>query len=141
MELLAWIAEMDIYQLNRISDEHKRRFLALIGITPEPPRAAQNVLSFILKPRSSLPAGFVSRELAAGTQFFTTNLSGAQVSFRLLEPVTVVPGRLETVQVKDRDGFHDATNQLLAAETIPLFGSVPELGAEIYFGFSESLPV
>ena len=39
MELLAWVAEMDIYWLNRIPDRHKRRFLALAGIQPQPPPA------------------------------------------------------------------------------------------------------
>ena len=134
MELLAWIAEMDIYEVNRISDEHKRKFLALIGIAPEPPRAAQNVLSFALK------AGAQKQELPAGTQLFAKDLSGSQVSFRLLDPVGVVPGRLEVVQVKDRNGFHDVGNQLLARESVSIFGAVPELGSEIYFGFSESLP-
>ncbi len=31
LELFAWIAEMDIYQINRIPDRHKRKFLELIG--------------------------------------------------------------------------------------------------------------
>jgi hypothetical protein len=31
MELFAWIAEMDIYQINRVPDRHKRKFLALVG--------------------------------------------------------------------------------------------------------------
>ena len=39
-ELFAWIAEMDIYQLNRIPDRHKRKFLALIGITEPSPSVA-----------------------------------------------------------------------------------------------------
>ena len=135
MELLAWIAEMDIYQLNRISDEHKRKFLALVGVTPEPPRAAQNVLSFVLKP------GVLPQPLGAGTEFFATDPVGIRTPFRLLDPITVVSGRLETVQVKDPDGIHDYSNQLLAGEPVPIFGPVPEVGAEIYFGFSESLPV
>ncbi|HET7113733.1 MAG TPA: hypothetical protein VFI57_08830, partial [Pyrinomonadaceae bacterium] len=135
MELLAWVAEMDIYQLNRISDEHKRKFLALVGVLPEPPRAARNVLSFTLKPSVG------PRALPASAQLFARDLSGSLVPFRLIEPVTVVPGRLDTVQVKDRDGFHDVGNRLLSGEAVPLFGPVPEIGGEIYFGFSEPLPV
>ncbi len=134
MELLAWVAEMDIYQLNRISDEHKRKFLALLGVTPEPPRAARNVLSFALKQTNP-------RELPVGAQFFARDLSGSPVPFRLLETVTVVPGQLETVQVKDRDGFHDVANRLLTGEQVPIFGPVPEIGGEIYFGFSQPLDV
>ena len=134
MELLAWIAEMDIYQLNRISDEHKRKFLALIGVTPEPPRAAQNVLGFVLKAGQPQP-------LDTGSEFYANDLLGVRTQFRLLDPITVVPGRLEVVQVKDAAGIHDYGNQLLAGEPVPIFGPVPEVGAEVYFGFSESLPV
>ena len=32
IELLAWVAEMDVYRLNRIPDRHKLKFLALVGI-------------------------------------------------------------------------------------------------------------
>jgi len=134
MELLAWVAEQDIYQLNRISDEHKRKFLALVGVTPEPPRAARNVLSFTLK------VNVPPRELAATTELFARDASGVQVPFRLLEPVTVVPGQLEAVQVKDRDGFHDLGNRLLSGQPVPIFGPVAELGSEIYFGFNQPLP-
>jgi hypothetical protein len=48
MELLAWIAEMDIYQLNRISDRHKLKFLALSGDQAETAAGLRTVLSFRL---------------------------------------------------------------------------------------------
>src|SRR6185369_16482773 len=35
IELLAWVAEMDLYELNRVPERHKRKFLALVGIAPE----------------------------------------------------------------------------------------------------------
>src|SRR5436305_14915143 len=45
MELFAWIAEMDLYQLNRTSAEHKRKILALIGLNPLPPRPSHSGMS------------------------------------------------------------------------------------------------
>jgi hypothetical protein len=62
MELFAWIAEMDIYQLNRIPDRHKRKFLALVGITSEPPQPARTVLSFRLKDGAT--GGAMAEQLA-----------------------------------------------------------------------------
>src|SRR5262249_5157637 len=53
LDLFAWIAEMDIYELDRITDAHKRKFLELVGIKIEPPRAARTVLSFTLKEGAS----------------------------------------------------------------------------------------
>ena len=60
LELLAWIAEMDIYQANRIPDRHRFAFLALAGIEPRRPRGASTVASFELgagAPPTPLPAG------------------------------------------------------------------------------------
>ncbi len=37
IELFAWLTEMDIYQLNRIPERHRRKFLALAEIYPHPP--------------------------------------------------------------------------------------------------------
>src|SRR5215218_1179627 len=48
LELFAAIAEMDIYQLNRIPRERKLKFLAMIGVHPRRPRPARTVLSFDL---------------------------------------------------------------------------------------------
>src|ERR1700683_1356608 len=48
IELCAWIAEMDIYQLNQISDRERLRFLALVGVAPKPPQPAFVVLSMTL---------------------------------------------------------------------------------------------
>src|SRR5512142_1088056 len=49
LELLAWIAETDIYRLNRVSDRHKLKFLALLGIVPRPPTRARTVLGLARK--------------------------------------------------------------------------------------------
>src|SRR5207244_12739590 len=45
LELLAWVAEMDLYQVNRIPGARVRKLLALAGVTPHPPRPAQTVLA------------------------------------------------------------------------------------------------
>src|SRR5947209_7774028 len=60
MELLAWIAETDIYRVDRIPDSHIRAFLAMVGITLQSPVAARTPVVFALKNGStgavSLPA-------------------------------------------------------------------------------------
>jgi hypothetical protein len=134
MELLAWIAEMDIYQLNRISDRHKLKFLSLVGITPKPPQAARTVLSFVLK------AGIAPLPLQAGTQFAGVDPFGEHTPFRLRDPITVVPGKLQAIQVKDAAGFHDVTERWRREEPFGVFGAIPETGTELYLGFTEPLP-
>ncbi len=135
VEFLAWIAEMDLYQLNRIPERHKRKFLTLIGITPKPLRPAQTVLSFSLRndvaPPLMLPA---TMEFAGNDPF------GQETRFRTLDEINVIPGELAAIQFKDQKGFHDLTSQWRRGEPIALFGDDPKPGAELYLGFSQVLP-
>src|SRR3954467_7793444 len=50
IELLAWVADQGFYRVNRVPERHRRKFLALVGIEPQPPRPARAVVSFELKP-------------------------------------------------------------------------------------------
>ena len=40
LELFAFLTEQVVYRTNRVPDAHKRRFLALVGFLPAPPRPA-----------------------------------------------------------------------------------------------------
>src|SRR5450432_3468049 len=84
VELLASIAEMDIYQLNQISDREKKKFLGLIGIVPRPPRAAEAVISFVIN--GSLPVA-----LPHGLEFSGDDSSGVETRFRTLCPIVLAP--------------------------------------------------
>jgi predicted phage baseplate assembly protein len=46
IDLFAWLAEMQIYRLNRINDQHKRKFLKLLGTTPRPAMSATVDVTF-----------------------------------------------------------------------------------------------
>ena len=130
IELFAWIAEMDIYQLNRITDEHKRKFLSLIGITPDPPRPSRTVVSFKLK------EGLPPRRLRASAEVAGDDPFGAETRFRTLDRITVAPGRLQAIQVKDERGFQNYTDRFERFEQFGAFGDGPVAGAELYLGFS-----
>jgi len=59
VELLAYLAELDLFQINQIPDEHKRQFLGLIGLHPNPTTAARTFLKLTLDkivPSFDLPA-------------------------------------------------------------------------------------
>ena len=45
VELLGWITEADLYRVNRIPRRHRRMFLALLGISPEPAVPARSVVT------------------------------------------------------------------------------------------------
>lgn len=131
LELFAWIAEMDIYELNRITDDSKRKFLELVGIKVRPPVAAQTVLGFTIRD------GSPPRRLKTNTEFSCTDPFGDETRFRLLEPATLTASELAVVQVKDAQGFHDLTSRRDRGESLALFGDYAERGTEFYLGFTK----
>lgn len=135
LELLAGETELDLYRVNRVPPSHVRKFLALVGVEPRPPRAARTVLAF------RLASGLPPRVLPAGLEVETEDVAGVRTVFRTLEPVTVVGLRLEAVQTGGPGGFVDLTARRRRGEVLALFGDDPAPGAAAYFGFDRPLPV
>ncbi|HKJ66391.1 MAG TPA: putative baseplate assembly protein, partial [bacterium] len=46
IDLFAWLAEMQLYYLNRVTDEHYLKFLKLLGEAPVPARSARVNVTF-----------------------------------------------------------------------------------------------
>src|SRR5438132_964502 len=46
IELFSWLAEMQHYRLNRVSDDSFLRFFGLVGLTPRSRRPAEVTVSF-----------------------------------------------------------------------------------------------
>ena len=132
LELLAWLAETDIFRVDRVPDRNRRKFLSLVGIRPAPPRAARAVL------RIGISAGNPI-VLPAGVEF--TTRSARAVPFRSIEALTLVPGKIDAVQWEDASGFHDVTQAWLNGEAFLPFGPAPEPGAVFYVGLTDPLPV
>ena len=136
LELLAWIAETDIYRLNRVSDRHKLKFLALLGIVPRPPTPARTVLGLALKDNAqgALP-------VPEGIEFSGTDPYGTEIRFRSLHAMQAVAGRLAAVQLRHPSGkFSDLTDKLARGEAFAPFGEDPRIGTELYLAFDRSLP-
>lgn len=145
VELLAWLAEMDIYWLNRIPESHLVKFLALAGYHPRPPQPARALVQVLLKDRPNpllLPAG-----IHLGGQ----GLNGT-LTFRSLHPVTLTPVRLVSLQAKGTAGglevtpgrrrpdWTDLNARQARGESFLPFGEDPSPGAALYLGFDRPLP-
>jgi len=136
LELLAWIAEMDIYQANRIPDRHRCAFLALAGIAPRPPRGALTVASF------ELGAGATPTPLPAGIEVAPEPGAPAEhVRFRTEESLVVVPGRLLAIQSGPPAHLVDLSASARRGEWLVALGDDPQPGTALYLGVSEPLPV
>jgi predicted phage baseplate assembly protein len=134
LELFAWVAEMDIYQANRIPDRHKLKFLELVGIAPAPPSAARAVLALQLQP------GNPNLDLPAGVEFMGTDPAGVATSFRSLHATTVIDLNLQAVQSFDGAAYQDLTARRQRGQPLSLMGAIPSAGAGVYLGFDKPLP-
>jgi hypothetical protein len=135
VELCASIAEMDIYQLNQVSDHERLKFLNLVDVAPKPPAAAHAVLSFLLK------NGVAPLSLPSTLEFTGTDSSGTVTSYRTLHPVTLAQGSIAALQLQDGFGYHDLTPQWLRSSALHPFGSAPQPGMEFYLALTSPLPV
>jgi hypothetical protein len=135
IELFAWLAEMDIYGLNRISENHLRKFLSLVDIHPESPHAA--IAALVLNAK----AGSRIFRLPGSVEFDGRDAFGVATRFRSLSSVNVVATELKAVQASDKDGFKNLTNNLQRLEEVEPFGPDPAIGDAFYLGFSKSLPI
>jgi len=134
MELSAWITEMDIYQLNQVSDADRRKFLKLVGVATRPPLPARAVLSFAVS--STTPV-----MLPEGLEVETAPAEQPAIRFRTRHSASLVPGSLDAVQFSDAKGFQNLTPSWLRRRTFYPLGIAPQSGVAFYLGFSKALPV
>jgi hypothetical protein len=131
VELLAYLTEIGLYRLDRVSAAERRAFLRLIGYEPAPARAAQTVVVFDRAPGGgpiSLPAG-VQVGSADGAVVFQTAASLEIVEARLVSILTSHAGELV-----------DRTSSLADLKTpFAPFGDRPSAGDAIYLGFDGAL--
>lgn len=132
MELFAWLTEMTVYRLDRISPQHRRKFLELLGFDRRLPCAAMTLLSFA---PDSLTPPF---ELPTGVQFLAKLGDGTPVPFRTLREIDIAPVTLQAIQVDTGDGnLQDLTGHWADQTAIAAFGQNPQPGATLYLGFNE----
>jgi hypothetical protein len=132
VELLAWMAELDLYRINRVPASHVGKFLALVGIQPMAPRGARTVLA--------LHAGVPHVEVPADVEIEARDLSGRWVVFRTLAAVTAVQLDLQAIQSGGSSTIEDLTGRWRRGEIVPLLGDEPAPGSALYLGFDRPLP-
>ncbi|WP_380677705.1 putative baseplate assembly protein [Salinigranum sp. GCM10025319] len=111
LEVLAWVAESDIYQLDRVTDRHVRKYLRLLGVRPRRPLPATVSL------HTDPPASLAGTELPAGTRLavddagtvrrFETTRSVALTDSEVEAVVSETPaGRVDNTRANGSEGLH-----------------------------------
>ena len=90
IELFAWLAEMDIFRLNRISERHVRKFLSLVNIHPAGPHAAVAAVTLALKSGNTVQNVRLPRSI----EFDGRDVFDNVIRFRSLSSVNVVQTEL-----------------------------------------------
>jgi hypothetical protein len=131
VELFAWLAEMESYRLDRVTEANIRAFLRLLGIEPKPAQVAETVLM-------SLPDAFGgAKQLPARTKVTTEDRS---VTFQTTHPVWVSPAKLVAVLAGPAGALTDYTlRNDPSSKCFPSFAPDPQIGHALYLGFDRPL--
>lgn len=130
-ELFAWLAETYGYQLDQVTDTHRRKFLDLLGTQPLPPQPASGLLQVTEVADESLD-GY---HLPAGTPVLADD-DGSTRSFRITRETTLTTATLGRIVSDTRDGRTDDTlANRTAGLSYPAFGAEADAESALYLGF------
>lgn len=128
LEMLAWHIEMQQFQLDRLTIDHERKFLKLLGESPRDRVPAQTSVNF-----SNAPHPIV---IPYGTQLRVRDLP-----FETIRPVTVMPNTAMDVTLHTSAGVQEISDNFEAGHMMFYpFGEYGEAGASMVITMKEPLP-
>ncbi len=131
VELFAWMTEMAIYRLNKVTDKNFIAFLNLMGVKLQPPQPARALLQFKLA--EGAPATWV----AAGTPVGTVQTGkDAPVVFETDADLLVTDNQITRCYTQVSDVYSDQTAYLdgRRPEGFEVFGGVNHIERSLYIG-------
>ena len=131
IELFAWMTEMVIYRLNKVTDKNYIAFLNLMGVRLQPPQPARALLQFKLVEKA--PPTWV----AAGTPVSTMATGREEpVIFETSDNILVTDNRIVRCYTQVSDEYADQTPFIdgRRAEGFEVFGGVTHVERALYLG-------
>ncbi len=130
LEMLAWLTETYTYQLDAVTDEHRAKYLELMGEHPRPPAPASARLA--LDP----PPDLDGMTLPEGTPLTVIDGSGTEQRFETTDSLVLTDARVAAVVSENDDGrtVHTHANETEGMFYRP-FGDEADVGNAVYFGF------
>lgn len=128
VELLAWLTESYVYQLDQVTDRHREKYLRLVGERRRRPRSASVELSL------SPPGQDVA--IPAGTRLEATDGTGTTRRFETDHDVVCTDAELAAVVTVDETGVTDNTEPNdTEGMFFRAFGESAHSGAALCLGF------
>jgi len=134
LELLVWLAEMQIYHLDQITDRHYLKYLKLLGFAPRPQRCTSVDITFDL---DGDEGGFII--IPGGEQIISIDESGKELVFETSKMLAVSGAKITRVISDYPRGREDNTESNNKAGIYFLvFGTKAEEDSCMYIGFDKS---
>ena len=124
LELLCWLADNQIYKLNRITKQNYLKFLKLLGEHPQKPLPAKLNVSF---PSHSSDV----KTILQGTKLISTH---DEITFETESTLKLIPVNLTKVITNIASDLNDVT-VLLEKKFFYGFGEFPDTGNSFLLGF------
>lgn len=129
LEVLSWLTETHTYQIDKITDDYRRKYLGLMGERPRPPTPATVPLSL------SAPEEVAGR-VPEGTRLAVADGTGGTVHFETSHDVVLTPASIAAVHSAGGAGETEYTheNDTEGMYYRP-FGDSVSPGDALYLGF------
>lgn len=133
LDLFAWLTEMQIYNLNRVSERHILKFLKLLGTEPAAAKPARVEVEFTL---SNLDKEYL--KVPAGAKISAIDkISGQEYVFETEEDLVVTPTAVKRVFTRDGSQWIDHLEYNdLEGVFYYAFGETPAAGNQLYLCLS-----
>jgi predicted phage baseplate assembly protein len=142
IELFAWMTDLLLYRVNQVPDKMYVKFLEMIGVRLDPPRAASAPLTFYLS--APQPADLVIGENTEVATIRTETTPA--IIFTTERDLVIRPPKLVGAFIRDIDRAeadqweeHDLTTIDLPGQSLRIFTGDPNPGDAFYLAFAQDL--
>lgn len=132
IELFAWLIEMQIYQLNQVTDANYLKFLKLVGYHPQDIQPAEVDITF-----NDLKT---EKDIKAGITQLITHMDTDRMVFETREDFQLIPAELRSI-ITTYDSFHIDNTAANSEENIYFFafGESAPKGATLKLGIQSGI--
>lgn len=136
IELFAWLAEMQMYRLDQITEKNRLKFLKILGEKPNPATPAITEVTFSNQGTSPITIP-QNTKITSLIKDQTVN----EIVFETAEDINVVSQKINKIFSQDSFGITETTpaNEM-EGHYYYAFGKTAEKNSILYLGFNELLP-
>ncbi len=133
LEILAWLQDINIYKLSRITEKHLIKYLKLLNSLPEPVKPASTFIVFNLK-------GKEIKKLPKNKDIKGRFL-GKSLNFKTKEEITIQPSEIKKLLFSNERGLiqYEIGKNNPVPEYFYIFGEEAKRNSIFYIGFDEPL--